>query len=355
MNKITQFLIINGLIAGAVFSVMGISATQVSAANCTPNASKQCISNIVYWYDSCGAVQTVYQNCNSINQICQNAQCVNKPGSTTTTAGGNVVLHDVKSCYQGNLHWFSSNGSVSDMYASCADTNACTADNCAGNQCVNQLKCDGSTCAQGTADYTTYCGGNNTTQTTTTTTQITGNQTQVQNQELSILLFAIKGTGLSLARNMSVVNGDKVTFLVMVKNNSLAPIDNVLVTADTTSNISYTGNLTIDNLASAGNITTGIDLGTITAKNSKVISFTGTVQSPLSQGVFQINSSINSGSIAYDSDYVIANITNKTAITNTDENSFFGAISKNWYIWLIIIIVLIVIFIIIFRKLSSNA
>ncbi|MDP3882829.1 MAG: PKD domain-containing protein, partial [Candidatus Staskawiczbacteria bacterium] len=43
---------------------------------CTSHSIKKCSGNVVYWYDSCGTKQEVYQACTA-NQTCSNGSCVN--------------------------------------------------------------------------------------------------------------------------------------------------------------------------------------------------------------------------------------------------------------------------------------
>ncbi|MDP3882830.1 MAG: hypothetical protein Q8Q48_02120, partial [Candidatus Staskawiczbacteria bacterium] len=45
---------------------------------CADNATKQCSGNSVYWYDSCGNKQGLYQSCTQ-NQTCSNGSCVTNP------------------------------------------------------------------------------------------------------------------------------------------------------------------------------------------------------------------------------------------------------------------------------------
>lgn len=80
MNKISKLLIVEincFLMYVAVFTLLSAYPWHANA-KCYLDATKQCISNIVYWHDSCGALQSIYQNCNITNQICQNGQCINK-------------------------------------------------------------------------------------------------------------------------------------------------------------------------------------------------------------------------------------------------------------------------------------
>jgi|SRR3989344_1545013 len=136
--------------------------TSTTSTNYIYHNFKGCINNISYWYDSLGNQQDAYQNCSITGQICSNGQCVGNPTTTTTTATTtntqtNNVLHYVTKCYGNDIYWYDSKEVIQDIYKSCADNNQCTKDSCENGQCKNELKCDGSTCAAGSADYTKYC------------------------------------------------------------------------------------------------------------------------------------------------------------------------------------------------------
>ena len=344
-----------------------ITPLAVSAANCTPNASKQCISNIVYSYNSCGAIDSIYQNCSLTNQICQNAKCVNNsstPNVTTTLPDQSDISHYVKSCYNNNLYWYSSKGLLQDVFLNCSDINSCTNDNCLENKCVNQVKCDGSTCAVNSPDYLKYCSSLNQNKVTDTvvTTGVDNLSTNVATNQvlgsgLALNFFANKSTsGLSLEKNISLKNNGVTGFLVVVKNTGNTSIDAVTVKTDITGNMAYNGDLKVDNVITAGNIATGVDLGTILPKASKTIYFTGTLRSQLSQGIFQVSSVATSNNTTYDSDYLIVNVgdVDVSGSVSTSTSSFASNLIKNWYIWLALIIVFVIVFVIIFRRLSSR-
>ncbi len=53
-----------------------------SNTQCTYHATQKCVNNAVYWYDSCGVQQDLYQVCQS-NQTCQNNTCVNNNVNVT--------------------------------------------------------------------------------------------------------------------------------------------------------------------------------------------------------------------------------------------------------------------------------
>lgn len=52
---------------------------------CVPNTIKGCVYNSVFWYDSCGTREALYQNCSQSNQMCQDGACV--PGEPLYTQG----------------------------------------------------------------------------------------------------------------------------------------------------------------------------------------------------------------------------------------------------------------------------
>ena len=365
MKKIIIFLVTSALVFTAIAGFVTPSILPADAATCTPNATKQCVSNISYWYDSCGALQSIYQNCNTTGQICQSGQCVNNPSTT--------VNHASKRCYNNDVFWYNSQGILQDLAQSCNDKNSCTTDSCAANACTNTLKCDGSTCAKTSTDYAKYCAG---TQTQTGQAEALG---------LAISLFGAKPSDApALKKSIDAKTGDIINFLLVIKNTSTLPVDGVLVKADFPDGISYTDNVKIDNLASSENITTGITLGTITPKTSKTISFTGKAQSQTSlsgqasQNPVQVIATIGTQTATYDSDYVSVNIPSQSSTaatatsTITDNNTsnpsettvpdkagagsaLLDSLLKNWWIILIVVAILVVVFIIIFRRLSSNA
>ena len=55
----------------------GTSSSQniYTQTNYTAHSFKGCLNNVSYWYDSTGAKQDVYQNCNTTGQTCQEGAC----------------------------------------------------------------------------------------------------------------------------------------------------------------------------------------------------------------------------------------------------------------------------------------
>lgn len=302
---------------------------------CAPFATKKCISNISYWHDSCGALQDIYQNCNITGQICSNGQCIAKPQPAPTS-----IKHHSTKCYNNDIYWYSSDGTLQDIYQKCQDDNSCTIDACQENACKNTLSCDGSTCATSSQDYSNYC-------------KVSIQDGSNQNQALSITLLAKKQSDTDQwSKEIQANSNDSIDFLITFKNNSAASLNTVSIKTDLSSNLAFTGNLKIDNTSSGGNIANGIPLGTITPGMTKILSFSASIQPQNTTENATVMSTAYSGNSSNSDSLTIAIATQET---QKDEagNTFIDFLKK-WYIWFFIIIILIVLFIIIFRRLSTD-
>ncbi len=369
MNSTKIALVLGLMVAALIVAIPGTSL----AGSCTENSYKQCISNIVYWYDSCGAVQSIAQNCNLTGQICQNAQCVNKVAPTPTPTPTpnptpnpnpnpnptpNGTNHYSTACYNNNLYWYNQQGMVQDLFKSCNDNNSCTQDSCGVNQCVNTLKCDGSTCNTNSADYATYCGTSQ-----NPGSQNPGGSTSTTSNGLMVATFVKKESEtLTWSKALSAANNDKLTFLTVVKNASGTTINNVTLKTDLTSSIAYTGGLKVNNIDTAGNLASGITIGSLGAKEAKIITFAGSVQSATAMPIVTITSTLTTtdNPNLQDSDTITVNVPVTTGgtisnNTTTDSGTFsFIDFIKRWYMWIIITIILAILFVVIFRRLSSS-
>ena len=159
-------------------------------------------------------------------------------------------------------------------------------------------------------------------------------------------------------KTLTVAGNDAIEFMVAVKNSSNNPLNNVTAQITLPTNVVYTGNLTIDGAASAGNIGSGISLGTINAHTSKIIIFTGNVQAATADQTLPVTATVNS-SAGSDSDSVSLSLkgseTTSSETAAVSNSAFTGIFNffKTWYLWIIVIIVMIILFVIIFRRLSS--
>jgi uncharacterized repeat protein (TIGR01451 family) len=102
---------------------------------CTPNHSKKCVGNAVYWFDSCNNQGTLFQQCTA-NQTCQNGQCVNVSCNTNSDCGTDG--------YTGST--FCQSGNVYQNYTTYTCNNPGTANSSCSTSSVPQLK---QTCGAG--------------------------------------------------------------------------------------------------------------------------------------------------------------------------------------------------------------
>lgn len=330
MKKILLIALVLALATIACLSF----GTPTQAANCSSFAYKQCISNIVYWYDSCGAVQAVYQNCNTTNQICQNAACVNRP---TPTPNPNPNPNPNPQPPQ-NIN----------------DNNSCTVDTCQGNSCTHVLKCDGSTCTSTSADYAKYCQGGSPTPNQPGTPSTPGGQTS--SGGIAVVLFAKKaGQATNFQKTLTASTNDSLEFTVVVKNISGNAANNVNLQISLPTSVAYSGNLAIDGTSSAGSVTSGISLGTLAPRTTKIVTFTGNVSAAVQ--TTQVTTTVTSSN-GSDSDTVNLSGTatanpNTAGVSNTTAGAKLFEFVKQWYLWIIVLIIMAVLFVIIFRRLSS--
>jgi len=333
MNKsIKLFLILIATLLTVSTDCLGFS--------CNNHAYKDCIGDSIFWYDSCSNMQDLYQNCGDYNLTCQYGQCVYKPEIK-------YVLHYQKSCYENHIYWYDSLGNINDFYQTCIDSNSCTLDTCKSAQCANALVCDGSTCNAESDDYKKYCG--------TVTVEDTENK---ETNNLSISFFT-KEDEVSQQWNKSMQLGQNglVYFMIVLNNNFESQIDNVVVSAEIPSEISYLGNLKIDDVAVSGDIVSGIEVGSVQPMSKKTITFEGKTQAFTIQEEKQATAFINSVEPSQ-SDSVLINFdltqSNLAAVSPISWQSTLWQFLKRWYMWIIAGIVMILLFITVFKRISSN-
>lgn len=314
---------------------------------CYAHANKTCVGNNVFWYDSCGNQQEILATCTS-GLTCQLGQCVlssqtNQYTQPTQTTSG-YIAHNNTTCYNNSLYWYDSKGAFSGLAKSCVDTNSCTSDTCSGDQCSNTLKCDGSTCAAGSADYITYCQPAQT------------NSNVPTANGLSISLFT-KQDSNQWQKTAQVPSNGPVYFMISAVNNSAAQIDNINVSANIPSEISSIQNLQLNGVPISGNIASGINIGSLIPAGVKSITFEGKAQTISGALTKQVTVTSNiSGKTQSDSismnltpDIAVASVSGAAATTG-----FWGFLT-HWYLWILGAFILVVLFIIVFKRLSSEA
>jgi len=338
--------------------------------NCTYHAYKLCTGNNIYWYDSCGTQQDLVQYCTN-GQVCQYGQCVANVQPYIQPIV-NYVAHYRTACYGASLYWYDSLGAASGLYKNCQDSNSCTIDSCSAGKCLNTIKCDGSTCASGSADYNTYC----------LTTQ-TGSQNHCGNglcepnlgetiascpndckintaaNGLSVSFFTKQDpASTQWNKTAQVGSNSQIYFMISVANNSTAEIDSVNVSANIPADISSLGNLQINGVAVSGDIVSGINIGSVATGTTKMITFEGKTQTLSTSGTKQATATVSiSGNTQSDTVSIDLNAAQVAgaSISSTQSTSDFWGFLKRWYLWILVAIVLIFIFIVVFRRLSSEA
>jgi len=327
--------------------------------SCNSHAYKECVGDSIYWYDSCSNRQDLYQNCSNYNLTCEYGQCVVKKIS--------YLAHYKKDCYGDNIYWYDSLNALNDLYQNCSDFNSCTRDNCKTAKCSNILMCDGSTCVIGSDDYKKYCGsascGNGICESVLGETENTclvdcRINTDNQTNNLSISFFTKKYiNSQQWDKSVKVGQNGIVYFMITLNNSSNSQIDNVFVSANIPSEISYLGNLTIDDIALSGDIISGINIGSIQPLSKKTVMFEGKTQIFNTQGIKEAVAFISSVE-PYQSDTISINLDaselNSASITSTSITEAIWLFIKRWFMWIIAGLVMFFLFIMVFKRISSN-
>lgn len=327
--------------------------------NCTYHAYKDCIGNSVYWFNSCGNQQDIVQTCSGYNQTCRYGQCAtNYNPVPVPSPTPSYIKYYRTGCYSNNLYWYDSNGSVGALYKNCADTNQCTQDLCSSSKCQNPLKCDGTTCATGSTDYCTACEHANDNVCNCGETSATApNDCRTNASNLMVTFFGRKDiTAVSWDKAVQVGTNGNVYFLAIIKNNSASPIENINVFAAIPSEVSFLGNLKIDDSSVAGDIVSGVTIASIPANGTKTLTFEGKTQTFANSRDKQATINVTSGGQAQSDSFTITlNPGQVAGVSTAPATSGFVEFLKRWYLWILVAIVLIFLFIVIFRRLSSNS
>jgi len=329
--------------------------------NCTYHAYKLCQGSNIYWYDSCGTQQDLYYTCGG-GQVCQYGQCT----SYVQPINNYVAHHNIK-CYSDSLYWYDSLGVMSGLYKSCSDGNACTIDSCFGGKCSNTLKCDGTTCATGSTEYTKYCSGepaptdkcgDGTCETTVgETIENCPSDCKTNTIELSVSFFNRESASGQWQKTAQVSSNGQVYFMISVQNNSTTQVNDATVSVNIPTEVYSLGNVQIDGVTVLGDIVSGINVGQLLPSGSKSITFEGRTQALSTDEVKQATASVTaSGTTKSDTVSIDFNPEQVTAaISGTSDTTGFLGFLKHWYLWILGAVVLIFLFAIVFKRLSSES
>jgi len=184
----------------------------------------------------------------------------------------------------------------------CDDQNICTLDDCSGDRCINDLKCDGSTCAKGTEEYCENCDtcGDGICNCDETFCACPADCELSTDEGLAISTLIKRDDG-AWSKDLAVEPGDKIEFLIVIASSGNEPIHNVTIENSLPENINFLGDLKVNDAYSSGNLASGIHLGTLASNDSKIISFDAKVagSSKFSSGSTYLN---NISTVRYEDD-----------------------------------------------------
>ncbi|MDO8530343.1 MAG: hypothetical protein Q7S10_02995 [bacterium] len=173
-------------------------------------------------YCSSSTAQQLQQNCTG-NQTCNGGVC-----NTTVTP---CTSHASYRCSGNGVYWFNSCGVQEELYQACTGNQTCPA---GGNACVNQAAMTLSVI------------------------------TKVRNLSSGNLVWAS-----SVAASPS----DVVQYNITIQNTHNQAVNNVTIKDTLPYNLIYNNSLLIDGVANNGNVTSGINLGTIAAGQTKTVTY----------------------------------------------------------------------------------
>ncbi len=325
---------------------------------CNTHAYRLCQGSSIFWFDSCDNRQDMYQTCPP-GSSCQYGQCVPFiPPQPPVPPPNPYNPYASKACYGNFVYWYDSLGAVSGLYKSCSDNNSCTKDSCAGAKCENILKCDGSTCAFGSTDYCLSCDhiGNGVCDCGETSATSPADCKAKEEAALSVSFLAKQDAqGQQWNKTLQVSPNSTVYFMLTAKNDSAAQSENVAASASLPGEISLIGNIKMDNSSLAGDIISGISIGSLAPYAEKTITFEGKTQAINAESTKQAVATITSGSYKKTDSLTLNFQPSQTgAVSGASQASGLVNFLKRWYLWILVGAVLIFLFIVVFRRLSSN-
>ena len=249
----------------------------------------------------------------------------------------NCTYHAYKDCVGNSVYWFNSCGNLQDLVQTCSGSNQI----CKYGECIFY--------------YIPAPTPKPTPKPTPPPTPTPVPQPAVVN--LTVTFFSKKdANAVAWDKTTQIGPNANIYFLAVIQNNSNAPADNVIISANIPAEVNLFGNLKIDDIAVNGDIVSGINVSSIPANGSKAITFEGKTQAFTTTGDKQaaINISAN-GSNQTDKLTINFNPTNQlAAVSSPSAGSGFIEFLKRWYLWILVAVVMIFLFIVIFRRLSSN-
>jgi uncharacterized repeat protein (TIGR01451 family) len=141
---------------------------------CTSQASKQCVGNSIYWYNSCGTKEDLFLQCTA-NQTCSNGSCVNLSiACNNNSACGTNVYTGSPFCQNGDVYQnyktYTCNNPGTANSSCTNSTDARLKTNCTANQTCSNGSCNATpniacstnaNCGTNSLTGNPFCQGNN--------------------------------------------------------------------------------------------------------------------------------------------------------------------------------------------------
>ena len=200
----------DGFTGGPYCSLNGVYKNYITYTCNNPGTTSSYCSN--------STSAQLQQTCSG-NQTCSNGSC-----SATTTC----TTHSYKSCSDNAVYWYNSCGTKEDLYQVCNNNMTCS-----NNACV-----------------------------------------AVQQQANLTAVKTVKNLSFGSASYTSSANAipsDILSITITLQNTSNQAINNVTLTDSLPSTIFYNDNITVDSVATSGNITQGLNIGTLNANQTKTV------------------------------------------------------------------------------------
>ncbi len=174
---------------------------------------------------------------------------------------------------------------------------------------------------------------------------------------ISVSFFAKQDASSTQWQKAAQVGSNgQVLFMISLLNNSTTQIDNVNVSANIPSEISSLGNLQINGVSVAGDIITGINVGSIAPSTTKLVNFEGKTQTistaSAKQAIASSNGQTDNVSLDFSPSQPVAAVV--AAVVAAPATTGFLGFLKRWYIWILAGLVLVLLFVVVFRRLSST-
>lgn len=179
------------------------------------------------------------------------------------------------------------------------------------------------------------------------------------NPSLFVSFFAKKdASATQWDKTTEIGSNGTIYFLATITNSSASQIDNAQASATIPAEIYSVGNLKINDTPAQGDITSGINIGSLKANSTQSITFEGKTQQLASQSSQQASVKITTAA-GNQTDSVTINFNPQTSsqpiasVSSAAPSGFWGFL-KHWYWWIIIGAVMIFFFVVVFRRLSKS-